>query len=143
MTGSHRRLLGAGGIAALVALASDPVQATNQQGCAQAMQLQQQGFSVDEIADAFGISVGAVHQLCAAPEVPRSRVVPSGRVAVGAAGPPPFGATGPAPMGAAGPAPIGAAGPAPIGAAGKAPVGAAGGSTVGSGSTSTTTKRAR
>lgn len=143
MTVSHRRLLGSAGIAVLVALASDPVHATNNQGCAQAMQLQQQGFSVDEIADAFGMSVGAVHQLCNAPEAPRSRVVPNGRVAVGPAGPAPFGAAGPAPIGAAGPAPMGAAGPAPIGAAGKAPMGAAGGSTVGSGTTSTTTKRAR
>lgn len=138
MTGLHG-LLGAGAVAALALLASTPCHATNT-GCAQAMRMQQQGLSVEEIADAFGISVGAVHQLCSAPQVPRAAAVPSGPVAVGAAGPAPMGAAGPAPLGAAGPAPMGAAGPAPMGAAGPAPIGAAGPAPMGAAG-STTTKR--
>lgn len=135
MIGMHHRLLGAGAVAALALFTTAPGHAANT-GCAQALRLQEQGLSVEEIAGAFGISVGAVHQLCSAPQAPRSAVVPSGRVPVGAAGPPPLGAAGPPPWGAAGPAPMGAAGPAPIGAAGKAPIGAAGTGTGGTTRTS-------
>jgi len=108
-------------------------------GCAQAMQLQAQGLSLEEIAHTFGMNVDGVRGLC---EGPRS--APAGRVAVGAAGPAPSGAAGPAPVGAAGPAPVGAAGPAPMGAAGPAPMGAAGPAPMGAargGATSTKPKR--
>lgn len=106
----------------------------NNLGCEQAVQLQQQGLSVAEIAQEMGLSVAAVHSLCAQPQ---SVVVPQGRVPVGAAGQAPIGAAGPAPIGAAGPAPMGAAGPAPMGAAGPAPMGAAGPAPIGSGGGST------
>ena len=147
MTRLHRLLRGGLVLAALTATALPSL--ANNFGCEQAVRLQQQGLSVEEIAQAMGLSVAAVHELCVSQPAPQSVVVPNGRVPVGpagpapfgAAGPAPFGAAGPAPLGAAGPAPIGAAGPAPIGAAGPAPIGAAGKAPVGGGSTSTQIKR--
>lgn len=125
MIGVHRSLRGGLVLAALIIGTATAAPADNG-GCAQAMQLQAQGLTLEEIAATLGMSVGAVRGLCAAPpSVPAA----AGRVVTGAAGPAPLGAAGPAPMGAAGPAPMGAAGPAPFGAAGPAPMGAAGGST--------------
>ena len=121
MTRLHRSLRGGLVLAALTATTLPAL--ANNFGCEQAVRLQQQGLSVEEIAHAMGLSVAAVHELCVA-QAPQSVVVPNGRVPVGPAGPAPFGAAGPAPLGAAGPAPLGAAGPAPIGAAGPAPIGA-------------------
>jgi hypothetical protein len=112
------------GLLAATLFVASAAAATNA-GCEQAVRLQQQGLSVEQIAGAMGLSVGAVHNLCAQP-APRSVVVPNGRVVGGAPGPAPHGAAGPPPLGAAGPAPLGAAGPAPLGAAGPAPFGAAG-----------------
>ena len=141
MTRVHRSLRGGLVLAALIASLHAPAGADDG-GCAQAMQLQAQGLSLEEIAATLGLSVDAVRGLCAAPH---SVPAPASRVAGGAAGPAPMGAAGPAPMGAAGPAPLGAAGPAPLGAAGPAPMGAAGpapmGAAGGSGSTSTQIKR--
>ena len=133
---THAHMLTTGlGLAALLA-ATAPALANS--GCEQAVRLQQEGLSVDEIARAMGLSVAAVHGLCAQPQ---SVVVPQGRVPVGPAGPAPLGAAGPAPFGAAGKAPMGAAGPAPMGAAGPAPMGAAGPAPIGSGGGSTQIKR--
>ena len=140
MTAMRQMLLVSLGLAALIAAGAARADFDNQ-GCATAMEMQQAGLSVEEIASRLGLSVAGVHQLCVARHaVPvQSVVVPAGRVPSGPVGPAPFGAAGPAPMGAAGPAPIGAAGPPPIGAAGPAPFGAAGRAPIGGGSTTTTT----
>lgn len=92
--------------------------------CAAVVNLLNQGFSMEDVARAGGISLATV-DACSRRHA-GTGFNPAGPPPFNAAGPPPFNAAGPAPNNPAGPPPLNAAGPPPRNPAGPGPMNPAG-----------------